>query len=137
MDLNFKKDKDQNKMYLFFNCDTCGFHELVIEKYWIKGDIDNFILCIKEVHPSYERVIKTVGDGFKTDGVLCTEYICGKCKSVGNMLPVPGFALNMLGYETPGRKIDKESKNQNRLLENIKSLFSKNKDKDGSSNDSD
>ena len=130
MDLNFKKESKQEETFLFFNCDRCGFHESVIEKYWIKGDMDNFILCIKEIHPNYEKIIETVGEGLKTDGILCTEYICGKCKGLGNMLPVPAFALNMFGFKVPSKDLAKEEDGENKeikLLEGLKALFLKKK----------
>ena len=137
MDLNFKRDesspKKEEKFYTFFNCEVCGFHESVIEKHWVKGDIDNFNLIIKEIHPHYEKTHSMIGDSLKKDGLLCTEYYCGKCRNKGNMLPVPSFALDMFGFKAPDSEISNESQDKkdsegsksSKLLKNLKGLVSK------------
>ena len=132
MQLNFKRDKvrlkEDERMFMFFNCYYCGFHESVIEKHWIKGDMDNFILCIKEIHPHYEKIHSMVGENLKKDGILCTEYYCGKCKSKGDMLPVPAFALDMNGFDVPQAKEEElktEEPDKKSLLRDLKNLLSK------------
>ena len=133
MDLNFKREEGESekeeKLYPFFNCGFCGFHESVIEKHWLKGDIDNFNLIIKEIHPHYEKTHSMIGDSLKKDGILCTEYYCGKCHNKGDMLPVPSFALDMFGFKVPDsesqdNKNSEDSKKSN-LLNSLKGLFSK------------
>ena len=136
MDLNFKKDKNvekKEKTFMFFNCKRCGFHEEVIEKHWIKGNVDNFNLIVKDIHPHYEKIHLMIGDSLNTDGVLCTEYYCGKCKVKGDMLPVPAFALDMFGFRNPDDESFKKSDNKkgsnksgnSKLLKGLKKLIAK------------
>ena len=127
-DINFKQNRKKERYFLFFNCDKCGFHECVIEKYWIQGDMDNFILFIKEIHPYYEKTISVIGDSLKTDGILCSEYICGKCKVPGKMLPVPTFILDTFGFAGPYYKDSKNKKRKpkrGKLLDSLKEYLSK------------
>ena len=113
MQLRFPKDSKPNDPIDLFNCHKCGFHQKVMSKMWIDGYEEEFILQFKEISPTKEILVHTIGKGFKRDGELKEELTCGMCGSIGRMLPVPEDILDMFGVEKkkkPKKRLKRKAK---------------------------
>ena len=95
LNINYHTKNDQ-ELHLF-NCTECGFHGKVISKMWIKGNEDDVIVKFIEIHPQYFKESAVIGKGFKTDGELVEELICGHCGKTGGKKPVSIALLKLHG----------------------------------------
>ena len=103
-------EQSGERLLKLFNCHQCGFHEKVLSKMWIEGYEDEFIIQCKSIHPNFFKVDFVFGDGFKRDGKIIEELLCGVCGTSGQMLPVTDEVLRMFGFSAKRKKVKSKVK---------------------------
>ncbi|MBS82957.1 MAG: hypothetical protein CMD65_02350 [Gammaproteobacteria bacterium] len=124
-EMNYKKKSERSEETVnLFNCPVCGFHSMVIAKYWVKGFESDVSINFISIHPEKETTTTNINTvPLNSDGELIDEYICGKCGIIGNMESVPYYILEVYGYSPLNKKKEVKSKDSI-LAKGIKKLAS-------------